>query len=260
MTDRKIAFVTGSSRGIGKGIAIELAKAGYDVGVHYSTTREGAEDTCRQIEELGRQCHIFQGDISSLEDIARMFREFFQVFDHIDLMVNNAGITRGARFLDCTPELFEQVINTDLRGTFFCAQAAARNMVENGVKGTIINIASNHSLGCWPGSSIYAAAKAGMDKMGKNIAMELAREGIRVVTVAPGYTRLPEREALRSKEAEERRRSIMNKIPINRFAEPWEIGRAVVFLASDGAQYITGTTLFIDGGSLLPVVAQNNFS
>lgn len=259
MTDRKIAFVTGSSRGIGKGIAVELAKAGYDVGVHYSTTREGAEDTCRQVKELGRECRVFQGDISSLEDIGRMFGEFFDQFDHIDLMVNNAGITRGKPFLESTPELFEQVINTDLRGTFFCAQAAARDMVAKGVRGTIINISSNHSQGCWPGSAIYAAAKAGMEKMGKNIAMELARSGIRVVTIAPGYTHLPEREALDPAAADARHRPIMDKIPIDRFAHPWEIGRAVVFLASDGAQYITGTTLYIDGGSLLPVLAQNMF-
>ena len=255
---RKIALVTGSGRGIGKGIAIELAKAGYDLGIHYSSSAEGAQDTAQKCRALGARAEVYQADIRHVAEIRAMFDAFFAAFGHIDLLVNNAGITRFQPFLEATEEMFDTVVNTDLRGTYFCAQAAARNMVENGVKGVIINISSNHAQGCWPAASFYAAAKAGVDKLGRNIAMELAPHGIRVVTVAPGYTHIPENDrpgAGRPAWID----AISRRIPIGRIAEPEEIGRAVVFLASDGAGCITGTTLSIDGGALLPVVAENRF-
>ena len=256
---RKIALVTGSSRGIGKGIALQLAKAGYDLGIHYSTTEDGARDTVEQCRALGARAEMFQADIRHVDQIHAMFDSFFKVYDHIDLMVNNAGITRFQPFLEATEEMFDTVIGTDLRGTYFCAQAAARNMVEKGVRGVIINISSNHALGCWPNASFYAAAKAGVDKMGKNMAMELAPYGIRVVTIAPGYTHKPENDQSITPEREKAVSAICSRIPGGRFAEPWEIGDAVVFLASESAGYITGTTLNIDGGSLLPVLAENRF-
>ncbi|MBQ8953508.1 MAG: SDR family oxidoreductase [Clostridia bacterium] len=254
---RKIALVTGAGRGIGKGIALRLARAGYDLGIHYATTEEGAKDTAEKCRALGARAELFQADIRHVNEIRAMFEAFFKAFGHIDLLVNNAGITRFQPFLEATEEMFDTVVNTDLRGTYFCAQAAARNMVANGVKGVIINISSNHALGCWPIASFYAAAKAGVDKLGKNIAMELAPYGIRVVTVAPGYTHIPENDRPMTPEREERLSAFYRRIPGGRFAEPWEIGEAVVFLASDSAGYITGTTLNIDGGALLPVVAEN---
>ena len=249
---RKIALVTGAGRGIGKAIALKLAEAGYDLGIHYSTTADGAKDTLEQVRALGAKAEIFHADIRDVEQIHAMFDEFFKVFDHIDLMVNNAGITRFQPFLEATPEMFDTVIDTDLRGTYFCAQAAARNMVEKGIKGVIINISSNHAFGCWPTASFYAAAKAGLDKAGKNIAMELAPYGIRVVTIAPGYTEP-------TLGAWGRHSKLTERIPAGRFAVASEIGDAVVFLASEQAGYITGTTLSIDGGSLLPVLAENTF-
>ena len=249
---RKIALVTGAGRGIGKAIALELAKAGYDLGIHYSTTADGAKDTLAQVRELGAKAELFHADIRDVDQIHAMFDEFFKVFDHIDLMVNNAGITRFQPFLEATPEMFDTVIGTDLRGTYFCAQAAARNMVEKGVRGVIINISSNHAQGCWPIASFYAAAKAGLDKAGKNMAMELAAYGIRVVTVAPGYTEP-------TLGAWGHHNKLTERIPAGRFAVADEIGKAVVFLASEDAGYITGTTITIDGGALLPVLAENRF-
>ena len=256
---RKIALVTGAGRGIGKGIALELAKAGYDLGIHYSKSADGARDTAEKCRALGARVELFQGDIRHVDEIHAMFEAFDRAFDHIDLMVNNAGITRFQPFLEATEEMFDTVIGTDLRGTYFCAQAAARRMVEKQVKGVIINISSNHALGCWPIASFYAAAKAGVDKMGKNIAMELAPYGIRVVTIAPGYTHIPENDRPMTPEREERMNGFYRRIPAGRFAEPEEIGKAVAFLASDGAGYITGATLNIDGGALLPVLAENRF-
>ena len=225
-----------------------------------SASADGARDTAEKCRALGARVELFQADIRHVDEIHAMFEAFDRAFDHIDLMVNNAGITRFQPFLEATEEMFDTVISTDLRGTYFCAQAAARRMVEKQVNGVIINISSNHALGCWPIASFYAAAKAGVDKMGKNIAMELAPYGIRVVTIAPGYTHIPENDRPMTPEREERMNGFYRRIPVGRFAEPEEIGKAVVFLASDGAGYITGTTINIDGGALLPVLAENSFN
>jgi len=253
---QKVALVTGAGKGIGRGIALSLAKAGYDLGVHYSTSSKGAEEIAEAVRSMGRKAVVLKADIQVIQEIRDMYETFFQEFDHIDLCVNNAGVTKMKHFLEVEEDMWSQVINTDLRGTFFSAQAAARKMVETGTKGVIINITSNHSLGCWPNSTVYAAAKAGLDKLTKNMALDLSRYGIRVVAIAPGYTQLE----WFSKEAIDRYVTpVAQRIPMKRFATPEEIGEAVVFLASEKAGYITGTTLFIDGGALLPVVADNEF-
>lgn len=256
---RKVAMVTGAGRGIGKGIAIQLAQAGYDLAIHYSTTAEGAVDTVEKVRALGARAELFHADIRDVEQIRTMFAEFSEKFDRIDLMVNNAGITRFQPFLEATPEMFDTVVGTDLRGTYFCAQSAARIMTEKKIPGIIINISSNHAQGCWSGATFYAAAKAGLNKLGMNMAMELAEYGIRVVTIAPGYTALPEHQKALQEKRSVWAESICDRIPLHRFCTPAEVGDAVVFLASDGAGYITGTTLYMDGGALLPVLAENSF-
>lgn len=253
---RPVAFVTGSSRGIGAGIAAELAKAGYDVAINYVNSRDEAYQVEKKVAALGAKTTVIQGDISKLEDIERMFEEFQSVFDRIDLMVNNAGITRFAPFLEMTPQMWEDITNTDWRGSFFCAQKAARIMVEKNIKGTIINITSNHQTGCWPRASAYGPTKAALNKFTQNAALELAPHGIRMVSIAPGYTHVrdvtPDRE--------ERLQNLYGRLPLNRFCEPWEVGRACVFLAGEGAGYITGTCLVMDGGALLPCVPENTYT
>lgn len=184
-----------------------------------------------------------------------MFKKFFEHFDGIDVLVNNAGITRLVPFLEVNEKIWDEVVNTDFKGAFFCAQEAARKMVEKGTKGVIINITSNHSIGCWPNATLYGPAKAALDKLTKNMALDLAKYGIRVVAIAPGYTQLEWfTEKHRQYVAETSKR-----IPLQRFATPEEIGDAVVYLASEKAGYITGTTLFMDGGALLPVVPHNDY-
>ena len=252
--ERKIALVTGSSRGIGRSIALHLAENGYDVGVNYVSSKEKALEVCRQIEEKGARTICIQGDVSKTEDINRMFDTFFEHFDHIDLLVNNAGITRFAPFLEVTEEMWDKVNHTDWKGSFFCAQRAARNMVEKGVKGVIINISSNHQTGCWPRASAYGPAKAALLKFTQNAALELARYGIRVNAIAPGYTIMG--DGISSSEIGKR---IASRIPLKRFASTDEIAKAVLYLASDQAAYITGTCLTIDGGALLPVITENDF-
>ena len=248
--NRKTALITGASKGIGKGTAICLAKAGYDLGINYNSDREGAEDTAEKVRSLGRKAVVIKANVKELYDIKNMFDEFFREFDRIDLLVNNAGITKGAPFLSVTPELWENVINTDLRGPFFCAQHAARKMVESNIKGVIINISSNHAFGCFPNSTVYATAKAGINKLTANMALDLSEFGIRVVTIAPGCTELEWFDENMKKRYVE---PVSAKIPMRRFATVEEIGEAVVYLASEKAGFITGTTLLIDGGALLPV-------
>ena len=159
----RIALVTGAGRGIGRGIALKLAEAGYDVGVHYGTSREGAEQVAEAIRKMGRKAVTIQGNVQNVQEIEEMFKQFFKEFDRIDVLVNNAGITRMAPFLEISEELWNSVVNTDLKGAFFCAQQAARKMVETGSGGVIINITSNHSIGCWPNSTVYGPVKAALD-------------------------------------------------------------------------------------------------
>jgi NAD(P)-dependent dehydrogenase (short-subunit alcohol dehydrogenase family) len=253
---RPVAFVTGSSRGIGAGIALEFARAGYDLALNYAHSKEEALKVKEKAGALGARAVAIQGDISSLPDIERMFRELLAAYDHVDVMVNNAGVTRFSPFLETTPELFDLLVNTDFRGAFFCAQMAARNMVEKGARGTIINITSNHQAGCWPRANVYGPMKAALNKFTQNAALELAPHGIRVVSVAPGYTQA--REPL--PEHAERRAALLGKLPLGRMCMPQEIGKACVFLAGDGAGYITGTCLVMDGGALLPVVPDNTYT
>ncbi|MBB6671377.1 SDR family NAD(P)-dependent oxidoreductase [Cohnella nanjingensis] len=250
--ERKTALVTGSGRGIGKGIALALARAGYEIGVHYRSSGELAEDTVRQIAALGGRAEAIQADLSTIEGVDALFAAYARKFDRLDVHVNNSGITRMAPFLDTTPAMFDEVVNTDLRGLYFCSQRAARLMKANGTRGVIVNISSNHTLGTWSNATVYAAAKAGVNKLTMNMALDLAPEGIRVVGIAPGYTMI---ERASGEEARPYIEKASARIPMGRFATPDEVGEACVYLASPQAGYITGTTLYMDGGALLPVLA-----
>jgi NAD(P)-dependent dehydrogenase (short-subunit alcohol dehydrogenase family) len=181
-----------------------------------------------------------------------MFETIFKEFGGVDLLVNNAGISYEAPFLEATEEFFNLMTNTDWKGVFFCSQIVAKKMIELNKKGCIINIASNQIYGCWPGASVYAPSKASVVQFTKNAAMELSHYGIRMVAIAPGYTDVgwPEGDI---------RYEAMSRLPLKRFASTEEIAEAVLFLASDKAGYITGTCLAIDGGATLPVVAKNDF-
>ena len=252
----KVALVTGAGKGIGKGIAVTLAEAGFDIAVNYNASEGAAKDTVEQVTRLGRRAVLLRGNVQRLEEIDAMFREFDRHFDHLDVLVNNAGITKFAHFLETTPQMFEEVINTDLRGLYFTSQAAAKLMVQSGTKGVIVNISSNHAQGCWPRATVYAAAKAGVNKLTMNMALDLSEYGIRVVGIAPGYTQL---EWYTPEMIEKYVEKTSKKIPLGRFLTTAEVGKAVLFLVSEDAGYVTGTTLLMDGGALLPVVPDNRF-
>lgn len=248
----KTALITGAAKGIGKAIALEMAAEGYNIVVNYRSDKESAERICAEAEKAGVQAMAVYADVSSVADIREMYRQVFCRFPVIDVLVNNAGISSEVYFLDANEEMFDKMTAIDWKGVFFSSQIAAKQMIETKTKGVIINISSNQVDGCWPRASIYAPTKAAVSKFTKNAAMELSLHGIRMVSVAPGYTDV-------GWEAGDVRRKAENRLPFRRFASIEEIARAVVYLASEDAAYITGTTLVIDGGATLPVVAENDF-
>lgn len=249
---RKSVLVTGAGRGIGKAIAIEFAKNGYDVGINYNHSRQAAEEVRKEALQYGADAICIQGDVSQIKGISSMMDAFINHYGKIDVLINNAGLSKFAPFLQVTEELFTELVFTDFRGAFFAAQAAARNMVENHIKGSIINTSSNHIGGCWPDSTVYASAKAALTQFTKNAALELAPYRIRVNAIAPGYTDVKWTQFEGIYEA-------VNRIPLQRFAEPEEIAKVILFMASEDNLYMTGSCVLIDGGALLPVVADNAY-
>jgi len=249
---QKTALVTGGARGIGKQISLDLAEEGYNIVINYHNDKEAACEICKTAREHGVESLAVYEDLGSVKDIEHMYQIAFDKFDVIDLVVNNAGISSEVYFLEATEKMFDDMTAIDWKGLFFSSQIAAKRMVEKNVKGVIINISSNQVEGCWPRATIYGPTKAAVAKFTKNAAMELSLKGIRMVAVAPGYTDVGWEPGDIRLEAAER-------LPFKRFATTKEIAQAVVYLASDKAAYITGTSLMIEGGATLPVVAANDF-
>jgi len=248
----KNAMVTGAGRGIGRAIALELGRAGYAVGVNYLSSEKGALEVCEIINNSGGKAIPLKADVGDCLQLQKIFDEFTDKIGPIDLMVNNAGRSKFYPFLEVTEEQWLELTFSDWKGAFFGTQYAARNMVANKKKGVIINISSNHADGCWPDASVYGPTKAALTKFGKNAAMELAPYGIRVITVAPGYTDVgwPKEHPVHNAK---------DKIPMKRFAEPSEIAKIIAFLASDECAYMTGNCVTVDGGALLPILPENYY-
>jgi NAD(P)-dependent dehydrogenase (short-subunit alcohol dehydrogenase family) len=247
----KIALVTGSSRGIGRAVALALAEQGYDVGVNYNVHSAEATKVVDHIKKMGRRSLAFKANVGNVSEINSMFDQFFKEFGSIDLLINNAGVSIFAPFIQVTEELWNTVTNIDWKGTFFCTQRAAQKMIDLKKKGVILNVSSNQKDGCWPTASVYGPTKMAIAKFTKNAALELARYGIRVVAVAPGYTNVgwPKNDPIQQAKA---------KIPVKRFANPEEIAAVICRIASEEFSYMTGSCLDIDGGALLPVFTEND--
>lgn len=249
---RRTALITGGAKGIGRQISLSLAKEGYNIVVNYRSDEKAAGELCEKAEEYGVESLAVYADMGKVSDIEQMYLQVFRRFDVIDVLVNNAGISNEVYFLEATEEMFDRMTAIDWKGVFFSSQFAARRMIEKNVKGVIVNISSNQVDGCWPRACIYAPTKAAVSKFTKNAAMELSLKGIRMVAVAPGYTDV-------GWEAGDIRLEAAKRLPFRRFATTEEIAQAVIYMASDKAAYITGTTLSIEGGATLPVVAANDF-
>lgn len=240
----KTALVTGGGTGIGKGIAIWLAKCGYDVAISYYGSAAGAEETVKTVRQYGRKAAAIRANIGDVTEIRSMFREFLTYFDRLDLFVNNAGITKKASFLETEEELFDQICAVDYKGAFFCIQEAAKIMIEKEINGSIVLISSNNAKAHFADVSVYGSAKAAAQKLAEHAAIELARYGIRVNSVAPGWT---DTGAARLDAKEE----TYYKIPLQKWTTTQEVAKTVAFLADEGAASITGTTIVLDNGALL---------
>src|SRR5690554_2202453 len=237
------AIVTGGSRGIGRGICLELARAGAKVVVNYAGHGEKADETVRLIQEFGGDAIAVQGDVSKKEDVERLISTTIETYGQIDSLVNNAGITRDTLLLRMKKSDWDAVLDTNLKGVFLCTKEVAKPMMKQR-KGVIINISSVVGLTGNAGQANYASAKAGVIGFTKSIAKKLASRGIRVNAVAPGYIATDMTESLGDVVKEQ----VLGHIPLGRMGTPEDIAKTVLFLASPAASYITGQTISVDGG------------
>jgi glucose 1-dehydrogenase len=255
LKDQK-ALVTGASSGIGEAVARHLAQAGAAVVVNYRSEQEDAEKIVQEIRARGGDAIAIGADVSKEEEVNAMFEQMLREFGTIDILVNNAGIQNDASFLDMTLQQWNSVINVNLTGQFLCAREAAKEFMRRGVQpnvscaaGKIICMSSVHEVIPWAGHVNYAASKGGINLMMRSIAQELAPHKIRVNSIAPGAIKTDiNTEAWSSPEEAAELRKL---IPSDRIGVPDDVAKAAVWLASDDSDYVTGTTLFIDGGMAL---------
>ncbi|MBP2240094.1 3-oxoacyl-[acyl-carrier protein] reductase [Cytobacillus eiseniae] len=242
----KIALVTGASRGIGKEIALGLARQGADVVVNYSGSKERANEVVAEIKELGRNAIAIQCNVANSDSVTNMVKETVDTFGRLDILVNNAGITRDNLIMRMKEDEWDDVINTNLKGVFLCTKAVTRPMMKQR-SGRIINISSIVGVSGNPGQANYVAAKSGVIGLTKTTAKELSTRGITVNAIAPGFISTEMTDKLN----DELKEQMLAQIPLARFGEPSDIANVVVFLASDDSKYMTGQTLHVDGGMVM---------
>lgn len=242
----RVAVVTGGGRGIGRAIATRLAQEGANVAVVYRSNDDAAHETAKLVREAGVQCEVFKGDVASSEDVGAVFGEIEESFGRVDILVNNAGVTRDNIMLRMKEEEFDEVLQTNLKGTYLCTRAVLRSMVR-ARWGRIVNVTSVVGLVGNAGQANYAASKAGIIGFTKSVAREVAQRGITANAVAPGYVETELTGGL----SEDVKGQIRAQIPAGRIGEPEEISDAVAFLAGEGAGYLTGQTIAVDGGMVM---------
>jgi glucose 1-dehydrogenase len=242
----KIALVTGSSQGIGAGCAIKLAEEGADVVLTGRKLDERGQEIKDRIHALGRRCEFVEADLFNHNETLKLIDDAIAVFGRLDILVNNAGMEKHNDFWDVTEEEYDQVMNLNVKSSFFASQAFVKHCMKDKRPGVIVNMSSVHEEIAFPHFTAYCASKGAIKMMTRNLASELSAHNIRVNNVAPGAIKTPINDSLvdNPKQME----NLLKNIPMKRMGKPEEVGALVAFLASDDAGYITGATFFIDGG------------
>jgi glucose 1-dehydrogenase len=244
----KTAIVTGASSGIGRSIALAFAREGAAVTVNYARDAEGAASTVKEIEDGGGRAVAVRADVSKPEDVKALVERAVKELGGLDIIVNNAGVEHKMPFLETPLEVWEEIIAVNLTGPWLGCQEAARQMVGQGAPGRIINVSSVHEDLPMPTNSPYCAAKGGLRMLTRTIAVELAPHGITVNNVAPGAVATPMDATLEANAGQIE--ELLSEIPLGRMGRPEEVASLAVYLASDAASYVTGSTFVIDGGMM----------
>jgi len=239
----RVAIVTGGGRGIGRAAAVRLAREGAKVAISYRSNEDAAEEAAEAVRRAGVECEIFRGDVASPEDVQALFKGVSDAFGRVDILVNNAGITRDNLMMRMKVGEFDDVLRINLGGTYLCTRAALRPMIR-ARWGRIVNISSVVGLVGNAGQANYAASKAGIIGFTKSVAREVAQRGITANAIAPGYVETELTGSL----SEEVKARIRDQVPVGRFGEAEEVAEVVAFLAGEGAGYLTGQTIAVDGG------------
>jgi len=242
----KAAIVTGASRGIGREIALQLAKEGAKVVVNYSGSKDKADEVVSLITQLGGEAFAIQADVSKTDSVKNMVDQTLERFGSIDILVNNAGITRDNLLMRMKEDEWDDVLNINLKGVFLCTKGVTRQMMRQRA-GKIVNVASIVGVSGNPGQANYVAAKAGVIGFTKTVAKELAARNINVNAVAPGFITTDMTEALN----DEVKDQMLSAIPLGKLGSPENVAKTVLFLLSEDAAYITGQTIHVDGGMVM---------